>query len=721
MANSEQGRLTASAWPPSWVEVGLIFVLFFVVAGGIPPDVNEAHYLAKARHYWDPDWCRGDLFLESADAHLCFYWTVGVLTCFLPLEATAWVGRAVTWWLLAWSWQRMSRTLIPGPLVSLLTAGLFVTALRWGHMAGEWVVGGVEAKCLAYAFVFLALEALAAERWSRVWLLLGVASSFHVLVGGWSAAAAFFTWCVTPRRPVLEDPGAARFRRPAARVAWSPSRRGLDVAGRPGNRAGGQPDLRVRAAQSPPGLAPTAPAVRGPAWGLAPGLARHALRPVEHDALPAGVPLCRRRSADCGSRGGVGPVAPVPAGAGGPVVAFLLVSPLGRHAAAGGCLGGHRDDSPLGAAARVGTAGTGLRPCCWLQPALRIWRGLAGRTRDPVPSSRYSPCSAATGGCDRTNIGPGWPRVAGSPPSTPHDALVLTPRQQQTFKWYAERAEVVNWKDLPQDAPRIVEWRTRMRELYPLPVQRRGLAAHGAAELLRLAQRYGFQYLVLDRSESRRPLAFPRVFPGPGEPRGFYEVYRVPADETSARGTTRRIGFQLRPRRSRPPMHAADWDLPGLLARRLTRPLRRLGSQSLSAPELSYGRHAMPPLPETRPAAVLILLYPHHDEWTLPLTVRPPTLSAHAGQISLPGGSTHPDETCERAAMRECEEELGVPASNLTLLGRLTPLFVYNSNYYVTPCVASLAARPELHPNAAEVADLLELPVGELANPKRDG
>ena len=168
-------------------------------------------------------------------------------------------------------------------------------------------------------------------------------------------------------------------------------------------------------------------------------------------------------------------------------------------------------------------------------------------------------------------------------------------------------------------------------------------------------------------------------------------------------------------------MRASDWDLPGLLARRLALPLRRLGSQPLFAPELSYGRHAMPPLPDTRPAAVLILLYPHRDEWMLPLTVRPPTLSAHAGQISLPGGSAHADETCERAALRECEEELGVPAGYLTVLGRLTPLFVYNSNYYVTPCVASMANRPEFRPNPAEVADLLELPVRELANPDRWG
>ena len=42
------------------LEIGLIFLLFFLYAGWLPPDVNEAHYLAKAKHYWQPQWCAGD-------------------------------------------------------------------------------------------------------------------------------------------------------------------------------------------------------------------------------------------------------------------------------------------------------------------------------------------------------------------------------------------------------------------------------------------------------------------------------------------------------------------------------------------------------------------------------------------------------------------------------------------------------------------------------------
>ena len=65
------------------------------------PHVNETHYLTKAKHYWDPAYCPGDLFLDSADAHLPFYWTVGWLTKWLSLPAAAWVGRIAAWLLLA--------------------------------------------------------------------------------------------------------------------------------------------------------------------------------------------------------------------------------------------------------------------------------------------------------------------------------------------------------------------------------------------------------------------------------------------------------------------------------------------------------------------------------------------------------------------------------------------------------------------------------------------
>src|SRR3954471_16679492 len=128
-----------AGWRLATFEAIWIFFIFFLFAGSLPPDVGESHYLVKAKHYWQPSWCAGDLFLESRDAHPAFYWTFGWVTRFCSLAATAWIGRFLTWWLLAWSWQRLSWALIPRPLFSLLSAGLMLAFVKHGNLAGEWV------------------------------------------------------------------------------------------------------------------------------------------------------------------------------------------------------------------------------------------------------------------------------------------------------------------------------------------------------------------------------------------------------------------------------------------------------------------------------------------------------------------------------------------------------------------------------------------------------
>ena len=73
LAAAASGAGGGRRWRP--FEVFWIFLIFFLFAGSPPPDVGESHYLVKAKHYWDPAWCAGDLFLESRDAHGLFYWT----------------------------------------------------------------------------------------------------------------------------------------------------------------------------------------------------------------------------------------------------------------------------------------------------------------------------------------------------------------------------------------------------------------------------------------------------------------------------------------------------------------------------------------------------------------------------------------------------------------------------------------------------------------------
>jgi hypothetical protein len=191
-------------WKSRLAEVLLIFAVFFLQGAWPVPDVNEPYYLGKAIHFWNPDWVRDDFFLESADTHAVFYVSFGWLSLWLAPAALAWTGRVLTWGLLAWSWQRLSWAVVPRRFFAVLSGALFACLLERCHMAGEWVIGGVEAKGFAYVLVFLGLEALVRDRWNHAWLLLGAASLFHVLVGGWACIAAGFAWLRLPRqRPPL--------------------------------------------------------------------------------------------------------------------------------------------------------------------------------------------------------------------------------------------------------------------------------------------------------------------------------------------------------------------------------------------------------------------------------------------------------------------------------------------------------------------------------------
>ena len=166
------------------VEIALIFAVFAVFGGWPIPDSNEAHYIGKAIHFWNPDWIPNDDFLQSKDAHWTFYVTFGWLSFFCSPYWMAWLGRAVTWLLLAWSWRRLSYALLPIRWLAIPTALVLACYVDTFHMAGEWIVGGVEGKSFAFPFVFFGLEAMIRGRWHRTWIFLGIASAFHVLVGG---------------------------------------------------------------------------------------------------------------------------------------------------------------------------------------------------------------------------------------------------------------------------------------------------------------------------------------------------------------------------------------------------------------------------------------------------------------------------------------------------------------------------------------------------------
>jgi hypothetical protein len=188
----------------TFVEIVAVFAVFFLYGAWMVPDSNEAHYIGKALHFWNPDWIPDDPFLQSGDSHWTFYLVFGWIPLFVSLPTAAWIGRIVAWSLLAWSWQRLSFALIPIRWAAIPTALALAYYIESFHMAGEWLIGGIEGKSLAYPFVFFALEAMLRRRWNRVGIFLGVACAFHILVGGWATVIVGVIFFIDGRRQTAD-------------------------------------------------------------------------------------------------------------------------------------------------------------------------------------------------------------------------------------------------------------------------------------------------------------------------------------------------------------------------------------------------------------------------------------------------------------------------------------------------------------------------------------
>jgi len=178
------GKLAGSV-----ITVWLSFLVFSFWQAPIPA-VNEPHWLAKAKHYWQPDWCAGDFFLTSSNTHLVFYQTVGALTTVFSFELTALIGRVLGYLLLAFGWVSLCRSATGKRETALPAAWLFLLLASIGNLSGEWLVSGIEGKVFSYAFMFLSLARLGESDWLRSGLYGGLGIAFHPLVGIWFAIAA---------------------------------------------------------------------------------------------------------------------------------------------------------------------------------------------------------------------------------------------------------------------------------------------------------------------------------------------------------------------------------------------------------------------------------------------------------------------------------------------------------------------------------------------------
>jgi len=124
--------------------------------------------------------------------------------------------------------------------------------------------------------------------------------------------------------------------------------------------------------------------------------------------------------------------------------------------------------------------------------------------------------------------------------------------------------------------------------------------------------------------------------------------------------------------------------------------------------------------PGLRRAAVLLPLFPKNGELHLLLTRRTDTVEHHKGQISFPGGVSDPDDNGPiSTALREAEEEVGILRAQVEILGVLSDLAT-PSGFDIAPVVGFIPSLPRLKVHAAEVAEVIPVPLAFFADPANE-
>jgi hypothetical protein len=374
------------------------------------------------------------------------------------------------------------------------------------------------------------LSEMVDRRWNRTWIGLGAASAFHVLVGGWSVIAAMIAWFTTERK--RSD------RRPLI-----------------------TPSLFVGGALALFGLVPALwltldanPEDRAAAARI------YTYFRIKHHLLPSDFPI----SAYLGHGFLVVSTAALaivmhrrsPRASWSRLYGFTAGAVL--IAAVGLCVGMLPAVAPDLAAKLLRYYWFRLTDAAApMLFALLTIRAIAedtiGRSRCGWAILLVSIGAVAFSGYDRIRLGVppatshrilGWDRNATpatqrqvlrdwievcrwAQAATDQDAVFLTPRHQQTFKWYAERAEVVNWKDVPQDAVNLKEWYRRFFKIFP---RRLGTVRTTIQydRLLEYRQRYSVPFMIVDRRVVGTNLPLVKVYPTSWEQNGTFAVYALP-------------------------------------------------------------------------------------------------------------------------------------------------------------------------------------------------
>src|SRR5512132_565962 len=119
-----------------------------------------------------------------------------------------------------------------------------------------------------------------------------------------------------------------------------------------------------------------------------------------------------------------------------------------------------------------------------------------------------------------------------------------------------------------------------------------------------------------------------------------------------------------------------------------------------------------------REAAVLVPVYRRPDGELMVVLVRRAQGGVHGGQLALPGGQRDPsDADLAATALREANEEIGLAADQLELLAALPVVETRTTGFRIAPFLARLTGPAPWRPQEREIAEVVEVPVADLARP----
>ncbi|MFN8283004.1 MAG: CoA pyrophosphatase [Chitinophagales bacterium] len=154
-------------------------------------------------------------------------------------------------------------------------------------------------------------------------------------------------------------------------------------------------------------------------------------------------------------------------------------------------------------------------------------------------------------------------------------------------------------------------------------------------------------------------------------------------------------------------------DFTAYLSEAFKQPLPGKAGQALLKPYLKINRNIdAPSILKPKEGAVMALIYPIENKPHLLFIERPEYDGVHSGQIAFPGGRIEKSDASNlHAALRETYEEVGIESKHIQVLGNLTEVFVFASNFMVYPYVGVLQEIPRMALEKNEVAGILEIPL----------